>query len=57
MTTIASPRPHSSRVSGRTDEAQTLASRERISDMELGIAAVLIGVVVLLATVLVPVVG
>lgn len=30
---------------------------ERISDRELGLAAVMVGVVVLLATILVPIVG
>ncbi|HEX6140136.1 MAG TPA: hypothetical protein VF013_06730 [Candidatus Limnocylindria bacterium] len=41
----------------RNERLPRSGSTDRVSDLELGIAAVLVGVVVLLATILVPLIG
>lgn len=40
-----------------TSPADTDAARDRVSDLELALAAVMVGVVVVLASVLVPLIG
>ncbi|MGH2454853.1 MAG: hypothetical protein ACRDHD_01140 [Candidatus Limnocylindria bacterium] len=63
MTTIVHHRPRTARgrLQEQPEERERVSpervSRERVSDVELGLAAILVGLVVLLASVLVPIVG